>query len=121
MKKKTILTACASVSAVALIACATLTRWDSGDGLPSVSAVSPSAPEPWSDRLDILGPDEPRTYFQYVDARGNVRFAENLENVPEDWQSRAGRVVLDVPPPSSPAAARMVRRLRPERSNQTTR
>jgi hypothetical protein len=121
VKKKTILTACASVSAVALIACAALTRWDSGDGLPSVSAVSPSAPEPWSDRLDILGPEEPRTYFQYVDDRGNVRFAESLDHVPEDWHGRVGRVVLDVPPPDSPAAARMVRRLRPERANSATR
>ncbi len=121
MTKKRLLTALGSVSIVALIACAAFTSWEPGSGLPSVSAVSPSAPEPWSDRLDILGPDEPRTYFQYVDTRGAVRFAESLDDVPEDWRSRAGRVVLDVPPPDSPAAARMVRRLRPARANQATR
>ncbi len=120
MQKKRILTACGSVAAIALIACAAFTSWDSGDELPSVSAVAPSAPEPWSDRLGILGPREPRTYFQYVDARGFVRFAESLDDVPEAWRSRAGRVVLDVPPPDSPAAARMVRRLRPERANAAT-
>jgi glutaredoxin len=50
-----------------------------------------------------------KTYYQYVDARGSVRFAEKLEDVPAAWRDRAGRVELEVAPPSTPAEARAAR------------
>ena len=43
-----------------------------------------------------------KTYYQYVDARGSVRFAEKLEDVPAAWRDRAGRVELEVAPPGRP-------------------
>ena len=46
-----------------------------------------------------------KTYYQYVDARGSVRFAEQLEDVPAAWRDRAGRVELEVAPPSTPFIA----------------
>ena len=50
-----------------------------------------------------------KTYYQYVDARGSVRFAEKLEDVPAAWRDRAGRVELEVAPPSTPAEAQAAR------------
>ena len=38
-----------------------------------------------------------------------MRFASRLEDVPEEWRARAGRVEFDGPPPDTPAAARTVR------------
>jgi glutaredoxin len=50
-----------------------------------------------------------KTYYQYVDARGSVRFAEKLEDVPAAWRDRAGRVELEGPPPGTPDEARAAR------------
>lgn len=50
-----------------------------------------------------------KTYYQYVDAGGSVRFAEKLEDVPAAWRKRAGRLELEVPPPGTPAEARAAR------------
>jgi hypothetical protein len=72
------------------------------------------------DPLEILLPHSPQLYYQYVDENGGVRFTQNPHEVPEGWRGRAGRVELDVAPPDTPAAARLVRKLRaaPEVGNE---
>jgi len=50
-----------------------------------------------------------KTYYQYVDAGGSVRFAEKLEDVPVAWRDRAGRVEMEVAPPGTPAEAQAAR------------
>jgi glutaredoxin 3 len=44
-------------------------------------------------------------YYQYVDGANQVQFARSLDEVPEEWRARAGRVSLPVAPPASPARA----------------
>jgi len=44
-----------------------------------------------------------RTWFQFVDDGGSVRFVARLEDVPPQWRDRAGRVELAEPPPARPA------------------
>jgi hypothetical protein len=48
-------------------------------------------------------------YYQYTDGSGSVRFANKLEDVPEEWRDRAGAVLMDGPPPTNPAEARAAR------------
>jgi glutaredoxin 3 len=50
-----------------------------------------------------------RLYYQFVDAAGQVRFVERIEEVPEECRDSVGFVKLDVAPPLSPAAARRAR------------
>jgi hypothetical protein len=50
-----------------------------------------------------------KTYYQYIDARGSVRFAEKLADVPAAWRDRAGRVEMAVAPPGTPAEAQAAR------------
>jgi len=50
-----------------------------------------------------------RLYYQFNDARGQVRFVERLDEVPEAVRASVGFVKLDVPPPLSPADARQAR------------
>ena len=47
-----------------------------------------------------------RTYYQFVDASGRVRFVETLDEVPAAQRASAGRVEMEGPPPGSPAEAR---------------
>jgi len=80
-------------------------------------ADEPTGPPKGSD-IESLGPDaDTRIYYQYIDARGAVRFAERLEDVPEDWRDRVGYLELDSPPPMSPADAQRVRDERYARAN----
>jgi glutaredoxin len=44
-------------------------------------------------------------YYQYIED-GQVRFAEHLDEIPEAWHARAGRVEMSSPPPTSRAQAR---------------
>jgi len=44
-----------------------------------------------------------RTYYQYLDASGSVRFVSSLDEVPPEWRERAGRVEMAGPPPTSPS------------------
>jgi glutaredoxin len=37
-----------------------------------------------------------RTFYQWTDERGAVRFARSLEEVPSAWRSRAGKVEVDM-------------------------
>ena len=53
--------------------------------------------------------EETRVYYQYIDAKGSVRFVERLADVPAEWRDRVGYVELDSPPPMSPAQARLGR------------
>ena len=50
-----------------------------------------------------------KKYYQYTDAPGRARFATSLEEIPEQWRSRAGVVWMDGPPPTNPGEARATR------------
>ena len=115
MKKKIALAIASATGLAVLLACAALVKWEDTDGdLPAVSAIrkEPEAPREWNDPFDVIGPSEPRIYYQYLDQSGAVRFAETLDEVPEAWRDRAGLVELDVPPPGTRTEGRMVRKLR---------
>ena len=49
-----------------------------------------------------------RTYYQWIDERGAVRFAQSLDAVPVEWRERAGRIEVDassyLPQPTRSAA-----------------
>lgn len=75
-------------------------------GEPAPDASKDSPPRP---RAKSRGPTQ--TYWQYIE-HGKVRFASRLDDVPEAWRSRAGKVELDGPPPDTPAAARSAREAR---------
>jgi glutaredoxin 3 len=51
-----------------------------------------------------------RLYYQFVSEKGQVRFVERLEDVPEPLRASVGFVKLDVPPPLSPGDAARARR-----------
>jgi glutaredoxin len=36
-----------------------------------------------------------RTFYQWTDERGSVRFARSLDDVPAEWRARAGQVEVD--------------------------
>lgn len=84
-------------------------RGPSRDELPPVSAPHPV--------LRVL-PEKPRTYYQYVDEAGEVRFVPTLHQVPEAWRAKAGRVEIAALPPDSPAMSRALRKLGQERPAQ---
>jgi len=84
-------------------------RVDAGPDKETGAAPSPAGPPAGSD-LSSLGPDaDTRIYYQYIDERGGVRFAERLDDVPESWRDKVGYLELDSPPPMSPAEAKRVR------------
>ncbi len=57
-----------------------------------------------------LGPDHAkRLYYQFIDAKGRVRFVERMTDVPARWRDRVGFVEMDTPPPLSPAMAESTR------------
>ncbi len=115
MKKKIAIVIASATGLAVLLACAALVKWEDPEGdLPAVSAIrkEPEVPTEWNDPFDIIGPSEPRIYYQYLDQSGAVRFAETLDEVPEAWRDRAGLVELDVPPPDTRVEGRMVRKLR---------
>ena len=100
--------------------CADLSRGPESGTLPPVSArttpgetVGPSELIDLTDvdSIDRLIPSEPRVFYQYTDESGDVRFVQSLLEVPEAWRDRAGRVELAAVPPTSPAQARMLRKL----------
>ena len=59
----------------------------------------------------VLPSSDGQLYYQYVE-NGKPRFVLRLEDVPEKWRDKAGRVRLDGPPPDSPEAARAARAAR---------
>jgi hypothetical protein len=82
---------------------------------PGPDASAGAADEAAEHLLDVLGPAQPRVYYQYVDEDAVVHFTESLLEVPEEWRERAGRVESDVPLPHTPPEARMLRKLRLQR------
>jgi glutaredoxin len=50
-----------------------------------------------------------KTYYQYTDGSGAVRFAEKREDIPEAWRASAGTVAMEGPPPTNPGEARAAR------------
>jgi glutaredoxin len=81
------------------------------------SEPAPERPEGW-ESLEDEG-SATRLYYQFVDPRGQVRFVETLEDVPEALRAGVGFVKLDVAPPLSPGDAARVRQERRERSAST--
>jgi hypothetical protein len=86
--------------------------------LPAVSSAAPQSESEASatdtgpiDLIDVLITPEKRVFYQYIDDTGAVRFVESAYDVPEDWRGRAGRVELNVAPPTTPAEGRMARKL----------
>ena len=84
------------------------------DSLPPVGAGVPASE--WvtrdiSDPMQRLRSDEPVMFYQFVDDEGNVQFVSTLHEVPEEWRDRAGRFEFAGLPPTSPASARMHRKL----------
>lgn len=51
-----------------------------------------------------------RLYYQFVDARRQVRFVERLEDVPEVLRGSVGFVKMATPPPLTPGEAARARR-----------
>ena len=47
-----------------------------------------------------------RTYYQFVDEQGSVRFVDSLEGVPAAQRATAGRVEMASAPPTTPADRR---------------
>jgi glutaredoxin len=73
------------------------------DWKPAPAEVAETAPS-----VDI----PPTVYFQYIDDAGSLRFADSLDQVPERWRARAGRVEIAGAPPTSPAQAQAAREAR---------
>ena len=63
--------------------------------------------QPSVNAAEILSPPSD----QYTE-HGKPRFVLRLEDVPEQWRDKAGRVRFDGPPPGSPEAARQARAAR---------
>lgn len=85
---------------------------------PGAASEGGTATRPADSDVESLGPDaDTRIYYQYIDERGSVRFAERLADVPESWRDKVGYLELDVPPPMSPADAQRVRDERYARAN----
>ncbi len=78
-----------------------------GAGLDGGGQAGGDVPEGW-ESIEGAGSAK-RLYYQFVDARGGVRFVERLDEVPEVSRANVGFVKLDVPPPLSPADARQAR------------
>lgn len=105
----------AALGATSLITALAVLWFGGHEKLPAVSAPVPAGSvfleETHIDPVQILLPEEPTVFHQFVDEQGTVHFVENERAVPEEWQGRAGRVVLSAVPPTSPAAGRMIRKL----------
>ncbi len=99
----------ATRTAIWLPALALATALGAGAAYPDLPLVGP-----WGAALRAFAPGGGgkgggaglRTYYQFVDATGRVRFVETLAEVPASLRASAGRVELEGPPPGSPAEAR---------------
>ncbi len=83
-----------------------------GDETPLADASQ--RPEGW-ESIDDEG-SAMRMYYQFVDARGRVRFVERIDEVPEAWRESVGFVKMAMPPPLSPGDAERARRVQLARS-----
>jgi glutaredoxin len=94
-----------------LLACLALLLLACGDGFASTAGDSGSAdaarPAGWQSLDDEA--EAQRLYYQFVDARGQVRFVESLDDVPESSRAGVGFVKMAVAPPLSPGDAHRAR------------
>jgi glutaredoxin/cytochrome c556 len=78
------------------------------DELADASAGESPADAAASDAAgDALPTSAKRTFFQWTDERGTVRFARSLDEVPPAWRERAGQIEIDTrayQPKAAPAA-----------------
>ncbi len=74
----------------------------------AANSVQPANSKAWS----LAESKNVRLYYQFIDARGNVRFVERIDEVPEAKRAGMGFVELDVPPPLTPQMAQAARRRR---------
>jgi hypothetical protein len=104
-----------ALGATSLITVLAMMWFGGHETLPPVSAPTPAGAlvveEIRLDPVQILLPTEPTVFHQFVDEQGSVHFVESRDAVPEEWRAKAGRVVLSALPPTSPAGARMIRKL----------
>ena len=98
------------------LACNQVAGEATGEAEASAS-VSQAGPPAGSDLTQVRPGDDTRIYYQFIDAKGGVRFVDRLADVPEKWRAQAGFVEMSSPPPLSPADARRTRdsRARPNR------
>ncbi len=106
-------TRCVAMAAVAIasgfsLACNQVAGEPEGEAAASAS-VSQAGPPAGSDLTQVTG--NTRIYYQFIDAKGGVRFVERLTDVPELWRAQAGFVEMSSPPPLSPADARRTREM----------
>jgi len=107
------------IAALFLTACSQRKGRGSSSGEPEASGqASAEAPQdasleperpPFGTRTESARkPSQPRTYYQYVDDQGSVRFVASLDAVPAAWRDRAGMVTLASAPNGggSPSASR---------------
>jgi glutaredoxin len=59
----------------------------------NASAIASAAEAPHSDATSPA--TSARTYYQWTDERGAVRFAQSLDAVPAQWRERAGKIEVD--------------------------
>lgn len=98
-----------------LVAIAALTLGcDAVTATRAPGASTAASPEGW-ESLEDEG-QAVRLYYQYVDARRQVRFVETLEDVPEALRAGVGFVKMAVPPPLSPGDAARARAAQVEKS-----
>ena len=81
-------------------------------GIPASEIVDLTDRHP----IERILPADTIVYYQDVDEDGAVQFSSTLYEVPEAWRDRAGRFELAGMPPSTPAHARMHRKLDADRT-----
>ena len=99
-----------SVAALALACGPQAPASRSAEPGPGALAPGKSAPAQGRDpSLVSLDGEAMQIYYQFVDARGRVRFVPTLDEVPVEWRERVGFVEMSSPPPGSPAEAQRQR------------
>ena len=78
------------------------------DSKPSLLASLKSLASDSKDEPKAKSRGTTQVYWQYVE-NGRVKFVMNLEDVPEKWRARVGKVRMSGPPPGSPAEAKAAR------------
>lgn len=83
----------------------------------AVEPATRAAPEGWESLEDESA--SLRLFYQFVDARGQVRFVETLDDVPEALRATVGFVKMEAPPPLSPGDAARARAAQLEKRGPT--
>ena len=109
------------IGIVSGIAIATVAQRTGVEPLPAVSAgIPPKDVRNFTDRdlIEKLLPPEPVIYYQFVDQDGDVRFVPYLHEVPLEWLDQVGFVEVAAVPQTTPAGARMIRKLDGQRDSE---